>query len=385
MDNIDLHIYPSNIKHETRILKETKSIVDSGLFDKVFIAGIWESGLKEREDLDDKRVVWRFPLKTQCLPNHSFWKVLKHIEWTGRVFVRFKKQDITLVNCHSLSVLPLGVLFKAFLGSKIVYDTHELETETCAMSRTRKILSKLLERLLIYHVESVLVVSDSIARWYRNHYDLKEVNVIKNVPYGKHSRREHSNILKERFSIQDDEILFIYQGILGRSRGIEFLLNVFSNVDKKRHVVFMGFGDLENMVKQYENRFSNIHFHPAVKPEEIVKYTSSADIGVHLPENNCLSYFYSLPNKFFEYLLSGLPVIVGDFPEMGKIIDNYKCGWKVPVDQTSVLNLIEDITIRDIERKKNIVFNCKDEFSWEKEEKELLRVYHKLMSGIERF
>lgn len=382
MNNINLHICWANIKYETRILKETRTLADSALVDKVLIVGIWEGGVKEHEELDSRREVWRVPLGTRYLPNGDFWKALKYIEWMVRVFVRFKREHITLVNCHSLPVLPLGMFFKMFVGSKVVYDAHELETEVCGMSGIRRILSKLLERLLIYRVDIVVVVSNSIARWYKNQYNLEEVHVIKNVPYEKHSKGEHSNILKERFSIQDDEILFIYQGVLGKSRGIEILLNVFSQVDKKKHIVFMGYGILESMVKKYESQFSNIHFQPAVRPEEVFKYTSSADIGVHLLENNCLNHFYSLPNKFFEYVFGGLPLIVSDFPDMGEIIDDYECGWKVSADEKSVADLIENISKEDIREKRSNVLKCRDNFSWDKEERKLLKIYRNLSSHV---
>jgi len=378
MNSINLHIYPSSFKYETRILKETKSLVNSGLVDKVVIVAIWESDVNEHEQLDDKREVWRVPLKTRYLPHGYFWKVLKYIEWMVRIFIRFKREHAILVNCHSLSVLPLGILFKMFVESKVVYDTHELETETCVMSGIRRIFSKVLEKLLIHYADSILVVSDSIARWYKNQYGLKEVHVIKNVPYRQDSRSGHSNILKERFNIQDDAILFIYQGMLSRGRGIEILLDLFLKIDKKKHIVFMGYGILGNMVKEYENRFSNIHFQSAVKPEEVIYYTASADVGISLIENICLSYQYSLPNKIFEYIFSGLPLIVSDFPDMGRIIDDYKCGWKVSVDKKSVADLIESISKEDVEKKGANVLKCKDNFGWDKEEKNLLRIYHSL-------
>jgi len=378
MVNTNLHIYPSNIKHETRMLKETKSLADFGLFDRIFLVGIWEKDLKEHESLDNIREIWRVPLKTKFLPKNRFWKLFKYTEWMLRIFIRFKKERISFVNCHSLTVLPLGVLFKIFTKSKVIYDTHELETETCGMSGIRKKLSKVLEKSLIRHVDSTLVVSDSIATWYKNKYNLRNVHVIRNVPYKPKREVKESNILKEKFNIRDDEVLFIYQGMLGKGRGIEIMLNVFSKVDKKKHIVFMGYGLLEDLVKKYQSKFSNIHFCPAVKPEEVLRYTRSADVGIHIPEKICLSYFYSLPNKFFEYIFAGLPVIVSDFPDMGEIIDEYRCGWKIPVNEKSILDLIESISKEEIKGKRRNVLRCRDNFSWEREEEKLIRIYHDL-------
>jgi glycosyltransferase involved in cell wall biosynthesis len=129
------------------------------------------------------------------------------------------------------------------------------------------------------------------------------------------------------------------------------------------------------MIKECEKEFHNIHFHTPVKPEQVLHYTSSADIGVSLIENTCLSYYYSLPNKVFEYLLSGLPMIVSEFPEMGKFVDENNCGWKVKVDSRALVKLIESISHEDIFEKQNSVLKCKDNYGWHKEEEALLRIY----------
>lgn len=373
-----MHIYPSSFKHESRILKETKSLADSGVVDKIFIAAIWESGVREHEQLDNKREVWRIPLKTENLPEGTIWKILKFIEWYLKIFFKFKKENIKIVNCHILSVLPLGILFKWFAKSKLVYDTHELETEVVGAVGIRKVISKVVERMLIHFADIIIVVSDSIAKWYKDQYKLKEVHIIRNVPYRQENKIEHSNILKEKFSIRDDEILFIFQGSFSEDRGIELLLNVFSKINKGKHIVFIGNGVLENVVKEYENNFSNIHHHPAVKPEEIAIYTKSADVGISLTENTCLNHYYSLPNKVFEYILSGLPLIVSDFPDMGEIVEENGCGWKVAVKENAIEEVINTITKDVIHDKREKVLSARKHFGWHLEEQILLGAYRKL-------
>lgn len=373
----NLHIYPSAFRYESRILKETKSISDSGIFNKIFIAAMWEKGLKVYEKLDGKRQVWRVPLKTGNLLCGFLNRALQHIEWMIRIFFRYRRKGIKIINCHTLSSLALGVLFKIFAKSKLIYDAHELETEKKGWVGARKAIAKISERILIPYVDSVIVVSDSIRKWYKNQYNLKEVHLIRNIPYRETHVSRDSDILKEKFNLYNDEILFIYQGVLSEERGIKILLDVFSGMDKKKHIVFMGYGNLEKMVKKYETKFSNIHFQPAVKLEEIINYTKSADIGISLIKNTCLSHYYCLPNKVFEYIFSGLPLIVSDFPDMGKLIDDYQCGWKVAVNEKSVIDLIKNISKEDIKEKRSNVLNCRNNFSWEQEEEKLLKIYQK--------
>ena len=378
MSSINLHFYQSSFKYESRILKETKSLVHSGLINKVIIAGIWEAGCEEHEELDNKRKLWRVPLKTQVLPDGSFWKVLQHIEWAFKIFFKLRKEGIKFVHCHSLSTLPIALLFKIFAQSKVIYDAHELETEK-GKRGIRQRVSKLLERLLINYADRTIVVSDSIAGWYQNQYGLEKIHIIKNFPYQENYSSKSCHVLKDTFNIQDNEILYIYHGGLSNGRSIEILLDVFSKVNRKKHIVFMGYGELEDTVKKYEKNFSNIHFHPAVKPGDIISYAKGADVGICMIENICLSYYYSLPNKLFEYVASGLPVIVSDFPDMGKIIDKYKCGWKSPVNEKALIDAIEKISSEEIKDKIKAVLKCKDYFLWDSEEKKLINIYDSLI------
>lgn len=374
MRRAHLHIYPSDFTHETRILKETGSIARSGICDKIFIGALWRPGLEVHESLDDIREVWRVPLKTRKLPDGSLWKIPKFIEWQWKVFRRYCGENVGFVNCHSLSVLPMGVVFKLWCGARLIYDAHELETET-DMSNIRRWLSKCVERLLIRHASAIIVVSESIGKWYGDHYGLANVHVVRNVPYRGDRTHEGSKVLKEKFCIVDDDILFICQGALEKGRGIETLLSVFSKIDRKRHIVFMGFGSLEKDIKRYAEEYKNIHFHPSVRPEEVMYYTASADIGIHLIENTCLNHYYCLPNKVFEYFLAGLPFIVSDFPEMAKLVHENECGWGIAVNENSVREVIEKISRVEIQERKDGVLRNRGKFGWDKEEEVLLRIY----------
>ena len=379
MNIINLHVYPSSFKHESRILKETKSLIDSRLVDKIFIGAIWEKGTQEHEEIDSGREVWRVPLKTSILPNGTLAKSLKQIEWILRIFFRFRKEHINIVQCHNISSLLIGMLFKIFAKSKVVYDAHELETEKPGMTGIRKKISKITERLLLRYVDTVIVVSESIAEWYKGEYPSKTIYTIKNVPYAKKDKSGKSNIFREKFNLQDDEILYIYQGVLSAGRGIDILLNIFSEIDKKKHIVFMGYGLFENRIKEYESDFSNVHFQSAVGFHEVISYTKSADVGICLLTNTCLSYFLALPNKLFEYVTSGLPVIVNDFPEMGSFVDKYECGWKVAINElSSITDLIEGMSKEDIKKKGENALKCKNRFGWHKEEEVLLEIYREL-------
>ena len=122
--------------------------------------------------------------------------------------------------------------------------------------------------------------------------------------------------------------IIIYQGFFSLGRGIENLIeNIKKITEEEYNFIFMGYGPLENLIKKSAKEKNNIIYLPPVDPSELEIYTSSANFGIALIEDKCLSYRFCLPNKFFEYAMCGLPIIVSNLPEMSKFISKYNCGF----------------------------------------------------------
>lgn len=373
-----LHIYPSSFTHESRMLKETKTLVDSGLVDHIIVGAIWEPGLKEHEQIDARREVWRVRVQSMRIPIRIVGRSLGLIEWGIRLFWRFRRSGVRVVQCHSLSCLPIGVLFKIFAKSKLVYDAHELETERVGWTGLLRMAGRWLEAALIRQADSVIVVGEMIGEWYRNRYGLKHVSVIRNIPYAV-VKVQRSNVLRRALHIDDDAMVFIYQGVFSAGRSVELLLRVFARLGEERHVVFMGYGPLEELVKDYDRRFPNIHLQPAVPLKDVLTYTSGADVGLCLIENVCLSYHYCLPNKLFEYLFAGLPVVVSDCPEMVRIVEACECGWKAATDEDALVDLISSMSDVAITEKKKGAAASRHRFGWHTEGEKLIEIYQALV------
>lgn len=378
---VNVHIYQSPFKNESRILKITKTLSDADVFDKIYIIATWENGLPETEVLDAKTEVVRIHSKLGEDNKGVFWKTIKTLEWSWRIKKFLKQHKIHCINCHSLPVLPLCVFLKIVYGAKLVYDTHELETETVGSKGVRKLLSKMVEKSLIFFIDEIIVVNDSIADWYRKEYKLSAVWSVKNVPYNMAPPQANSTIFRDKFNIGENGIIFLYQGAIVYGRGINILLDVFSKANKvngNKHIIFMGYGDLVDLVCMYEKKFPNIHFHPAVDPNEIIQYTASADVGLSIIENVCLSYYLCFPNKLFEYINCGLPVIVSNFPVMANFVDKYDCGWKVSINKHEITSIINSINQKAVCSKREKALSARESFGWHLEEPILLNVYRRL-------
>lgn len=377
----NLHISLTEFRNESRVLKETSSILNHGIVTKIYIASLHADDLLEEQVYNESLVLNRFKLSSRKLSTNLFVQVIKYLEFLYRITVFYKNKDIKMVNIHSIALLPLGVLLKYLYGAKLVYDTHELETETNGSRGIRKKLAKFMERLLIKKADMVLAVSENIADWYVNEYNIKRPEVILNAP--KLFEQKKTNYFRKNLGIKDDSVIVLYQGGLSKGRGVDLLLNAFkAREDDKVVIVFMGYGELEEEIRKVSSEKNNIFFHPAVSPEIVLEYTSSADIGISFIENTCLSYYYCLPNKLFEYAMTGLPVIISNMKEMRETLERYDMGIVVKDESIDAINsAIDKILESDIEKMKKNARKCAEENSWEKQEIKMINEYKRVLDA----
>ena len=374
-----LHISLTEMRNESRVLKETNSILKHNITSKIYIASLHADDLEEKKIYKDNLILNRFKLRSRNLSKNLFVQVLKYLEFIYRVTLFYRKKDIKMINIHAIALLPFGVLLKYFYNARLVYDTHELETETNGSNGIRKKLSKLIEKILIKKCDLVFVVSENIADWYMKEYSISRPVVVKNAP--KLFKQINTNYFRENLNIEKDSRIVLYQGILSKGRGVDLLLECFKlRNDDKAVIVFMGYGELENSIKIASNKKNNIFFHPAVAPEIVLIYTSSADIGISFIENTCLSYYFCLPNKLFEYAMAGLPVIVSNMKEMKELVEKYDMGIVVQDDKIKSINsAIDKIIGSNIEQMKQNARICAEENSWEKQEIKMINEYKRVL------
>jgi glycosyltransferase involved in cell wall biosynthesis len=374
----NVHLYPSPMTHESRILKETGAVAGFASFDPILLVGTCAPGLPEREVLDSRREIIRLSRSWPAGLPALLGKALGMASWSVRVLRRFSEQHIGCINCHSLPALPLAVALKWRTGARLVYDTHELETEANGLGGLRRAASKIIERSLFRFVDETIVVSDGIAEWYHREYGGRRPEVVLNCPPRRERRR--SSLLREALALPADTTLFLYQGIFGAGRGIELMLDAFAGLDDPRKVlVFMGMGPLEPRIAECARARVNVRLHPAVAPDRLGEYTASADVGLCLIEDTCLSYRYCMPNKLFEYLAAGVPAIVSNLPEIARVVTNQGVGWVLPSWSAEALRSAFDaIDGPAIELCREATVRAVEIYSWERQVPALRSVYERL-------
>lgn len=361
------------------MLKENITFSNEGY--KTRVIAIWEPGLKRKETIKGNISVIRVKIFTKNLSKSLFVQIIKYIEYALSVIVNNSDGDV--YHCNDLDALPIGVFIKRFINknAKVVYDCHEYETETKILNGIKKELAKLLERKLIRHADAVITVNHSIADEYVRLYRIEKPYVVMNCPFYVKLKRTN-NYYNKKYTIDNKSIIYIYHGSFTKGRGIEIILEAFKNLNTNKHVaVFMGFGPLKNMIESYSKSYGNIKYHKPVPPDKLLDYIPSADIGICIYENICLNNYYCTPNKLYEYIMAGLPVVVSNMYEQKEIVENNKIGIVLENNRSEdLIKVIKSLNASKIEEFKRNTNKIIGIYNWENQEKVLKEVYDRVFS-----
>ena len=362
--------------NDSRVIKESVSLGNNSYH--VEVVAHLDKDLQETEN-QENFIIKRFSYLDRNITKSKIGKLKAYIEYIKESVKYCKSFDI--LHCNDLNALPIGFIVKKFFKKNviIVYDAHEYETETHGLSGIQQSLARFLEKFFIKYADKIITVSSGIADEYARLYDIQKPALVLNTPHYK--KIEKKDLFRETFGINKEQTIFLYQGSLGKGRGIEILLDTFKVLDPSSVIVFMGYGQLEEWIKDKAKKHENIYFHEAMHPDILLDYTSSADFGIATIEDSCLSYHYCLPNKMFEYIMAEVPVIVSDLPEMKKIIQENNIG--IVAKNNSIDGLKDAIldTVKLDRTKINInLKKAKKIYNWEEQEKILLKIYKELFN-----
>lgn len=363
----------NNFIQDSRVLKTSRSLINMG-FD-VKVVALHDSNLPIFEQFEGINI-HRIPLKSRSWSKIKFIQFFKLFE----LIIRFisKYRSVSVLHCNDLSALLIGFLTKLTNTKlKIVYDSHEFAINDKPNQAKYSIkINYFLEKFLIRFADVVIVVSESIAIEYSRLYKIPTPHIVLNCPIFK--EQEKNNLFREKFNLRNDQIIFLYQGVLSRGRGLEILLQAFKDFNSEEYVlVCMGYGPLENFVQEEAEKYPNIFFQPAVSPDLLLKYTSSADFGISFIEDACLSYRYCLPNKMFEYLMAGLPIITSNLYEMKHFVETEGVG--IVAKENTVqgfINAVEVSLEQDYQAIQRNVYKTRKKYCWEEQELVLDKVFH---------
>jgi glucosamine--fructose-6-phosphate aminotransferase (isomerizing) len=364
----------NNFERDIRVLKENQTFVKYG-YNAVVVA-TRGAGLKEKEIKDGINIQ---RLKVGFF---GFLPIELFLYWIKSI-AEFKNEKI--FHCNDLYTLPIGWFIKKFLNKKVfvVYDCHEFETDAAVYEGKPHVkkLAQIVEKICIKSVDNVITVSDSIASVYQKMYGLSKPLVVMNCPRCK--RYLPKDLFRKELRIPRDAKIFLYQGGFTKlkSKSAEIIAKIFNRLEEKNNavIVFLGYGKYFDELK---SRLGGLHvyFKNAVSVDTYMDYVCSADFGIHVLDDTCLNHEYALPNKVFEYIAAGLPLIVSNLSEMRKLVMENKIGLVLKNNSShSLEEAVKKMTSVDRDKFKQNLRKAAKTYTWENQEKALINLYRDLL------
>ena len=310
----------------------------------------------------------------------------------GRVHRLFRQAarefPAQVYHASDLYTLPaLHAAARAHAG-RLAYDARELYAHVAATTGRPwiRLFWQSVERRYIRRADAVFTVSPSIAQALQQTYRITPPIVLYNAPPAQ--SLAPSGVLRERLGLSADTAIVLHQGQLRSHRGVTRLVEAFRHVPGGV-LVFLGDGPLKPALRQsalHPELAGRVHFLDPVPPDALLPVTASADIGVTLLEDVCLNHRYALPNKLFEYLRAGVPVLGSDLPEVRRVVMDYDVGRVVdPADEAALADTLRYMVDHSEDRARwarnaPAVF---DTYSWEQSAARFVRTYQNLTASQE--
>jgi len=290
-------------------------------------------------------------------------------EYNIRLFfvLLFYRADILLSN--DTDTLLANYLVSKIRRKKLVFDAHEIFPELPELAHRPRIkrIWKKIEDWILPHLKHSYTVCQSISDYYNQKYNIN-MKVVRNVPY-------YAKYVGDKMLDYSGKKIILYQGALNFGRGLEWAIDAMPLVNNAV-LVIIGNGTIFNELKERVNNLNlndKVIFLGRISGSELYKYTPSADLGLCLLKNRGLNYYYSLPNRIFDYLHAGVPVLATDFPEIANIVNNYKTGILIKRYNPEYLaGVLNDFFSKEFDTSH--FTETAKQFCWENEEKILLEL-----------
>lgn len=303
-----------------------------------------------------------------------------YAEYNIRLFFYLLFHHFDLFVANDLDTLLPNFFISKLKRKRLVYDSHEYFCGELSIADRPfvKRVWKSIERFCFPKLKDVITVSQSIVDQYEQEYGIRP-HLVRNIP-----PKATPPVTETRVSLQlpEDKTIIILQGNgINEGRGGEELVEAMPFVDEKAVFLIVGNGTVISQLKervkdlQLEHR---VRFVSRVTPEMLYNYTYLSDIGIALDRDLSMNLRFSLPNKLFEYIKAGTPVVVSNLIERARIVGQYRVG--LIVEDFQAENIAEKINklVNDKQLYNDLKANCKlaaEDLCWENEEKVLEEIY----------
>lgn len=306
---------------------------------------------------------------------------LFYAEYNLRLFFLLMFTRHNLLVSNDLDTLLPNFIMSRIRRSYLVYDSHEYFTETPELVHrpTVQLVWKRIEEAILPRLDSLITVNESIAQLFRAKYHIK-TEVVRNIPP---SYFDNEHFDRAWAGLPDDKKVLVLQGSgINIQRGAEEMVSAMEHLPDCL-LLIIGGGDVVDELKKMVDDLKlegRVLFKNRMPYQEMMRYTVLADLGLTLDKDTNINYRFSLPNKLFDYIHAGIPVLASPLPEIKNVVEAYDIGSFISNhNPASIAETIKGIFADSAlysRWKANLRLAAQD-LCWEKEEEKLLRIYEK--------
>lgn len=315
------------------------------------------------------------------------------------VVEKILEHEFDVLHVHDFPLLRAGCHAARVRAVPVVYDSHEFyPVQSCFTPQQQKRFLAL-ERRLVRYCQAVITVNPYIAKMMAKAHAIAEPLVILNAspvsaPDGPGERAIAMTTaqveLRAKYKLPADSFLFVYQGWISPERNLESLIRAMAEVAAPAALLIVGYGDhvaaLQSLVRSL-NLDDQIVFCGRVESDELHALTCACDVGIIPYVAVDEMHKYCSPNKLFEFVAAGLPIIATDLPYLRDIIGGYDIGWLCDTSAPRTLAECMRTALSDGRRHNHFKANlekAQKELNWGVEEQKLFHLYSNLTMTFQK-
>jgi len=356
---------------DPRVENEAEALAEAG-YNVLILA--WDRELKSKK-FEDKNVFKIERMRIKSSFGKGSKQIFRFVRFNRKLFFKLMKTKFDIVHCHDFDTLIPGFLAAKLKGKKIVFDSHEFYP-AMMQDQGMKTLSKIAKRIQSFVVKRVnlIVVVNPILERIFNKLNKKVVLIMNSKKLN-----EFQNIKENPLKKYKNKKKFLYIGAFSKGRNLLELIDIFKNKNNAM-LILGGNGYLEKQIK--DKLHKNIIFLGRVKKEDVPKYTLASDYLLAIYKSTLLNNdIAGPPNKLFEAIAAGKPIITSKKGSTGEMVRSIGCGITINPDDKEEIDFIIEKLISNKGLQRELSKKAKEAqklYNWDNESKNLKKAYNSI-------